>query len=350
MKKVFLWLLIIAMIATFTLVGCQKGGEAVSEETTAAKAETTEETTATTEAEETTAGFKVGCTLMDMNNYVFVNFGNAVEERCEELGWESIIHDSKSDAAVQVAGIENMIEQECDAIIVCAQDVNSVVSVLQEARDKGIIIVDQEPEVEIKDAYNMLDAYEYGYPLGEAAGEWIAETFGKDAEVEVAILDYDVQEFCKPRTQGQIDGIMDNAPNAKVVARQTANAMDLGLNKTEAILQAHPNVKVILGINDVAALGAYQAVKAAGMDETQVFVGGCDAVDEAVALIKKGTAYKGSVWLDMYNCGLQCMDLVQEVIDNGGSPQMEPIVNVIGCTKVTVDNVDELFPDVAPAE
>jgi ABC-type sugar transport system substrate-binding protein len=63
---------------------------------------------------------------------------------------------------------------------------------------------------------------------------------------------------------------------------------------TEDILQAHPKLKGIFGINDDSALGAAKAVQAAGL-AGKVAVIGYDATPEARAAIKAGTMYGDAI-------------------------------------------------------
>ena len=63
------------------------------------------------------------------------------------------------------------------------------------------------------------------------------------------------------------------------------------------ILQAHPDVDVVLGA-DTVVLGALAALEAAGKARPDQFLGGIDGEPEAVAAIKKGGGpYKASISL-----------------------------------------------------
>jgi ribose transport system substrate-binding protein len=78
------------------------------------------------------------------------------------------------------------------------------------------------------------------------------------------------------------------APGIRVVASQTANwERDQAFNVTQNILQAHPDITAIFACNDVMALGAVEAIAAAGREGT-IRVVGFDAQDDARAAITAG--------------------------------------------------------------
>jgi ribose transport system substrate-binding protein len=79
------------------------------------------------------------------------------------------------------------------------------------------------------------------------------------------------------------------APGIKIVASQPANwERDQGFNVFQNLLQANPNIKALFACNDLMALGATEAIAAAGKTGKIVVVG-FDAQPEAREAIKKGT-------------------------------------------------------------
>jgi ribose transport system substrate-binding protein len=73
------------------------------------------------------------------------------------------------------------------------------------------------------------------------------------------------------------------------VASQTANwERDQGFNVFQNILQSHPGVQALFACNDLMALGAIEAIAAAGRTG-DLFVVGFDALPEAKEAILQGT-------------------------------------------------------------
>jgi inositol transport system substrate-binding protein len=91
------------------------------------------------------------------------------------------------------------------------------------------------------------------------------------------------------RTQGNEDTIKAKFPNIKVLAKETGNwQRDQGMSLTENWLTTYgDNLKGILGNNDEMALGAVEALRAAG--RTDVFVMGVDAIPDALTAVENGS-------------------------------------------------------------
>lgn len=80
------------------------------------------------------------------------------------------------------------------------------------------------------------------------------------------------------------------------------NLVDGGTDNTseamtamESVLQAHPEVRMVLCAQDSAAVGAYQAVISSGLPQEEFFVAGCDGISEALGYIEEGTPYRLSI-------------------------------------------------------
>jgi len=77
-------------------------------------------------------------------------------------------------------------------------------------------------------------------------------------------------------------------PGLKIVASQTANwERDQAFNVTQNILQSHPDIQAMFACNDVMALGAVEAVAAAGKTKDIAIVG-FDAQDDARTALRQG--------------------------------------------------------------
>lgn len=272
---------------------------------------------------------KIAYTLPDLSNTYFVEVSNGVKERCKELGIEVIIHDGKSDVANQVTAFENFIAQKVDAIIVSPLDEKALVPSVKAAVDAGITVIAGNQNVEGSQAFLTVPEYEYGLTIGEDAGQWIVDKL--DGEAEVAIFDYPELESIIARGDGIQDGILNKAPNAKVVARQSANNPEKGMAAMENILQAHPNVEVLVCVNDAGALGAYEVIVSANKASDRFYIGGLDATQEAIAKIAEGSIYRATVDIQPFQSGKLFVDTALKVRDSG------PIADTIEIPMKVVD-------------
>jgi len=147
-------------------------------------------------------------------------------------------------------------------------------------------------------ATSLLSAAQYltGKTLGDAAAKYIKEKLGGKANV--VLLTQDQIEFLAPRFAALRDS-MKTLPGVTIVADITPNPVNKegGFATMSTILQAHPDVDVVLGA-DTVVLGAMAALEAAGKARPDQFLGGIDGEPEAVAAIKKANSpYKASISL-----------------------------------------------------
>lgn len=278
---------------------------------------------------------KVGFSILDLTNPYWNTQVRGAQDKAKEYGIELIVHDGQSDPAREIVALENWITQGVDGIMISAIDSKACEPYVKRAQEKGIPVVAAIHPLEGTDAWLKLDEYKFGYMSGLAAGKWIKEKLG--GEAKFAILAYDELKHVIDRSDGIRDGILEIAPNAKLVARQDAYLPDMGMKVIEAVLQAHPDLKVIQGINDSGALGAYEAVRASGKDTPDFYVGGNDATLEALEKIKEGGIYRCSVDISPYQSGQLEVDIMMKLI-NGEEVEK---VQVVPMVAVKIENVDE---------
>lgn len=302
--------------------------------------EETPEATVPDEPEEPTEGgaLRIGYTTMDLANPYFIEVVAGMEARAAELGVELHIHDARQDAASQADAIENWIAMELDAIIISPFDTTALYDVTMRAHEAGIVLINGNQEYEGHfDAFVTIPEYGYGRMLGVQAGRWIRDEM--DGEAEIAILSQPAIGTIVYRVEGIISGILEYAPNAQVVSEQDALTPAEGMAAAETILLAHPNVEVIVAFNDSGALGAYEAVMAAGRGSDRFFIGGVDAVPDAVERIKEGGIYRATVDIDPFGTGGVFLDTAISVINNG--PMADWVI--IPMREVNFSNVFEIF-------
>ena len=297
-----------------------------------------------------TAGLRIGYTTMELANPYFVSIVAGMEERAKELGVTLVVHDARQDAAAQVAGIENFIVQRVDAMIITPFG-DAHRDVVRRAYDAGIPIICLNQEYTgHKDLFFTIPENEYGLMIGRQAGRWIRDRLSGNADV--GILTREAIPSIVERTEGIIAGIREFAPNARVVSRQEALTPAEGMAAAEIMLAANPNMQVIVGFNDSTALGAYEAVRAAGRAGPNFFIGGVDAVPEAIARLKEtGSIYRGTVDIDPFGTGRNCIDLALEFV-NGTRQRRSyseaPIPRNTWISfpsrEVTQENVRQIFP------
>ena len=146
-------------------------------------------------------------------------------------------------------------------------------------------------------ATSLLNAPQYltGKVLGDAAAAYIKEQLAGKAKV--VLLTHDSLQFLAPRFVALRDSLKD-IPGVTIVADISPLTVDKagGAAMMRTILLADPSIDVVLGA-DTVVLGALSALREAGKERANQFLGGIDGEPEAVAEIKSAGAYKTSVSL-----------------------------------------------------
>ena len=238
----------------------------------------------------------------DSANPYFIEVYNGFVAKCKELGIKTQILDSKYDVATQVSFVEDAVQRGVDGIMISPLDENALKTVVDEAKEKGIVVSAEAQPIANAQIDGSLDEYSIGYAIGSAAAEWInTEQAGKG---KALILAQDDVEAVIRRGDGINDGILENAPEAEVVARQNASNTDLGMKVTESVMLAQPEVNVICACDDFTAIGSYEAVSAMSKIADNFYIGGCDATEEGKEKMKEeGSVYRSSCNLFPYEAG-----------------------------------------------
>jgi ABC-type sugar transport system substrate-binding protein len=266
---------------------------------------------------------KIGYTTMDLANPYFIAVTSGVKDRAKTLGIDVTIHDAKSDPASQIAAIENFIAQQMDAIVISPIDAIAVEPMVKLAHEYGIPVVNAHQAMDGADAQIGLIEFEYGYEVGKLAGQYITEHM--DGSAEVAVLGQPEVSALVERTNGIKQGIMDFAPAAVIAAEQSGFTPETGARAAEVVMQSSPKVRVFVGMNDAGILGAFEALKGMGVDESEFALFGLDATEEAQKKIANNTMYKGTVDIAPYVTGEMIVEVAIEVQKNGPIADMVKI-------------------------
>ena len=283
---------------------------------------------------------KIAYSVQSLDNEYFVTISNGVKEYGESLGYSVEITNGNQDIAAQVSQVENFIEKQVDIIIISPVSDTGLEDAVKKATDAGITVIAANQNFEGSQAFVTIPEYDLGRALGDACGKYIAETWGDEA-VDVLVLDYPDIEAIVPRGDGMRDGVLAYAPNANIVQSISANTVEKGTNAMETAIQKFPNIQVVIGCNDAAALGAYSVVDANHLAEgnDKFYIGGMDGTAQALELIKDGTAYKATIDINANGTGKVLVDTALKVRESG--PIADPVC--IPLNVVTKDNVADFL-------
>lgn len=300
----------------FALMGCQRGDRSSAQ------------------------GPVIALVMKTLNNPFFIDMQRGAEEAAKRLQANLIIQaaEREVDAEKQLQIIENMIQRKVDAICVTPSGSREIVAAIVKANRAAIpvLIVDTrvDPAV-LAEAGGHVATFigSDNFEGGRIAGEYIANRLG--GKGQVAILEgIPGHETGDSRLSGfhhAVDGIAE----INIVASQTANwERDQGFNVFQNILQSHPKIEALFACNDMMALGAIEAVAAAGRTG-DIIVVGFDAVEDARAAIRNGTM-EGSVAQHPFDMGKLAVESGYRIISGETIPEYVPVRIEL----ITKDNMD----------
>ena len=239
-------------------------------------------------------GIGVSMALFDDNFLTVLRKG--IQEQADAAGLSVQIEDAQNDVAKQLDQINNFIASGVDAIIVNPVDTSATQAMSDAAAAAGVPLVyvnrqpinlDTLPDNQAFVASNEVDSGTL--ETIQLCDNWAAE--GK-TEVNVYVMQGELSnQAAVQRTQDIYDVIEAGkcAVTVNVIDQQTANwSRDQAQNLMTNWLSTGAAFDGVIANNDEMAIGAIQAMKAAGIDMATVQVGGVDATQDALAAMQAG--------------------------------------------------------------
>jgi len=233
-------------------------------------------------------------TKTDTNPF-FVKMKEGAEAKAKELGitLKSYAGKVDGDSDSQVAAIESCIADGAKGILLTASDTKAIVGPVKKARDAGLLVIALDTPLDPADAADATFATD-NLEAGKLIGAWAAATLGDKAkEAKIGFLDLTPSQPTVDvlRDQGFMIGfgidpkdpaVIGDEDDPRIVGHDVTNGNEEGGRKAmENLLQKDPDINVIHTINEPAAVGAYQALKAVGKEGQVLIVsvdGGCPGV------------------------------------------------------------------------
>jgi len=245
---------------------------------------------------ETGGGAKptVALVLKTLNHPYFVDMRRGAQEAADRLGVTLQVQaaEREIDVEKQMQIVENLIQTGIQALCITPSGSREIVPALVKAKNANvpIVVVDTRLDaVAAADAGVKASTFvgSDNYEGGRLAGQYIVKM--SNGKARVAILEgIPGHETADSRLRGFKDAVKDS-PGVSIVASQPANwERDQGFNVFQNMLQAHADIDHVFAASDLMALGAIEAIAAAGKTGT-IRVVGFDALDDAKKAIAAGT-------------------------------------------------------------
>ncbi len=257
------------------------------------------------------------------------------EAEAEALGWQVNVVDTAGDIAAVISRLEDAVTQQVDAIVINV-DPAQVEAGLIQADAAGIPIIGMDAGSHELIETNVTSN---GYAMAAETAAYVVNRIGGEGRVVMFTFD----PFPPVQQRGVIaDAIFANHPDIEVVDRVTPDVQDGGIAdsraRMEAILAANPDpgsISAVWAAWDQPALGALQAIEAAGRSEEGIVITGIDANPQAREAIAAGGPFEASVAQDFEGIGRTAAEAVARVL--AGEQIREP-VTYVSTTLITQAN------------
>ena len=298
----------------------------------------------------------VGLITKTNTNPFFVKMKEGADAKAQALGMELRAfagrYDGDNDSQVQA--IENLVAAGAKGILITPSDTRAIVPSIRRAREAGLLVIALDTPPDPPDAVDAIFATD-NFKAGELIGQWARAQLGANAaRAKIAFLDLSPEEVSvdRLRNQGFMKGFgidikdpddIGDEDDPRIVGHgSSAGSEEGGRTAMEQLLQKDPGVNLVYTINEPAAAGGYEALKAAGREQGVLIVsvdGGCPGV----ANIRDGVIGATSMQFPLLMASLG-VEAVAEFAKTGKKPAVTPGLDFFntGVELVTDQPVDGL--------
>jgi ribose transport system substrate-binding protein len=294
MKKRIIALLCVAAMG-LSLFGC---GSSAEKETanSAASTASTSSSSASSADKKVVLGISFGQNVHPF----FVAMQKGAEDAAKEKGVELVVQSADSSLEKQVTQIENLVQRGVNAILLNPYDSEGVAPAAQAALDKGVGIFTMDINVTGAEATSFVASN--NVKIGEMLADYVIKELG--GKGKIALLGGPTVTSLKDREDGFVNKIKTSG--IEIVANQgVAMERTTSLAGAETILQANPDIKAFVGVNENSAMGIVSAAAAQGKKD--LIITGVDSTEDVMNGIKGGTISVG-VAQDPYQMGYMAVE------------------------------------------
>ena len=230
----------------------------------------------------------IGVTILTRAEAFYKDLEEGLRREAARDSFELVVAAGEFDLTRQTAQIEDFITRKVDAIVVCPADSRGIGPAVRKANEAGIPVFTA--DIAAEECEVVCHVASDNTSGGRLAGEYLAHALG--GKGSVAIIDQPTVSSVLDRVSGFREALA-KFPGITIVADVNGEGVrDRALQAAADILQAHPALDGIFGINDNSALGALDAAQQ--FKRSPVIVG-YDASAPAVDAIRKNTSLRADV-------------------------------------------------------
>lgn len=239
----------------------------------------------------------------------------SIKDAAPKAGIELKFSDAQQKQENQIKAIRSFIAQKVDVIGFSPVVESGWDTVLKEAKAAKIPVILVDRGIDSKD--DSLYVTKIGsdfHEEGMKAGKWLLENYKKPGDVKIVELQGTVGSAPAIERKKGFEEVIKADPRFKIVRSQTGDfTRAKGKEVMEAFLKTDPNIDVLYAHNDDMAIGAIQAIEAAGKKPgSDIIIIGVDAVKGAFEAMMAG---KMNVTVECNpQMGPQLMDIVKDIV------------------------------------
>lgn len=260
---------------------------------------------------------------------------NDVKAKSEGAGWQFVNEIAGGNANLQLDQVNKMVDDKAAAIVVIAQNGDSIVPAVKRANEAGIPVIATNRDINGGVFTNVVNNERQA---GELQADYMAAHLPQNAKVVYIKGDMTISAAVN-RYEGFKEAIKAKRPDVEIIASNSTGDWSeaQGIRELSLWLGMYPQIDGVAAANDNMAMGAIKAMKAAGRFNESVIVCGVDSIDDALASIAAGEL-KMTVKQDANKIVETIMGLLQQ-IKQGQSPEKgDVLVPMIAITK---DNLSQ---------
>jgi ABC-type sugar transport system substrate-binding protein len=238
----------------------------------------------------------------------------SIKEAAKEAGINLKFSDAQQKQENQIKAIRSYIAQKVDVISFAPVVTTGWDTVLKEAKAKKIPVILTDRTIETADESLFVAVISSDFTEeGRKAGRWLLENYKAPGDVNIVELQGTVGSAPAIERKKGFEEVIKSDPRFKITRTQTGDfSRAKGKEVMEAFLKADSNINVLYAHNDDMAIGAIQAIEAAGKKPGKdIIIIGVDAVKGAFEAMMAG---KMNVSVECNpQLGPQLMQVVKDV-------------------------------------
>lgn len=315
--------------------------------------------------------FSIGFALKVEDAPYFVALAEAVEEYGAEHGWDVTVLDAGGDLQQEAANMDTFIAQGKDLIFVDAIEPDAIVPSINAAAEAEIPVIALDSGIS-EDANAVTTVYSDNEENGRLVGMAYAEHVG-DEEINAVIVSGTRGNVGGlERRTGLFAGVLQGKlgveeDEAWELAHEFEEELtskgkasneeagfnilgqgwgewteNLGLEASEDLITANPNLTAVFGENDDMLFGAITALENSNKRDDVDIVAAADGDQKALDMIREGTYF--ATGLNSPSLVAQTgIDIAYEILVDGADPTSYDRITLTEPAAITADNVDDYY-------